>query len=166
MSSTTAQIPQFIENPSILTSTANETMNIPYIIMEILVAITASTGNLLVIIIFFKNKKLRKQKNFYIFSLALADLLIGIFGVAFAIIISIGIPENSKFYCLFVLSSLLSLCSISVFCIVGISLDRYFAILYPMVSFIINVFLIIACNQYILILNFRFIFGMLDPKLL
>lgn len=49
-------------------------INIPYVVMEVIVAIFAVIGNLTVIVAFFRERKLRKRTNFYIISLALADL--------------------------------------------------------------------------------------------
>ncbi|KAL0272863.1 UNVERIFIED_CONTAM: hypothetical protein PYX00_005685 [Menopon gallinae] len=44
---------------------------------------------------------------------------------------SIGLPRN--FYlCLFTVSLLIVLCTISIFCLVAVSIDRYWAILHPM----------------------------------
>lgn len=48
--------------------------NVPYVVMELLVGIFAIIGNSLVIIVFYRERKLRKRTNFYIISLALADL--------------------------------------------------------------------------------------------
>ena len=49
-------------------------INIPYVVMEVIVAIFAIIGNSTVIVAFFRERKLRKRTNFYIISLALADL--------------------------------------------------------------------------------------------
>ncbi|XP_047361894.1 beta-2 adrenergic receptor-like isoform X6 [Vespa velutina] len=66
-------------------------LNLPYTVCEILVAICAVFGNGLVIIVFGKEKKLRRRTNYYIISLATADLLVGLFAIPFAILASIGI---------------------------------------------------------------------------
>lgn len=106
-------------------------LNIPYTLAEIIVAVVASLGNGLVIFIFYKYKKTRKETNYYIFSLAIADLLVGLFGIPFAILTSLGIPENF-FGCKFMLSLLLVLCTASIFNLLAVSIDRFWAILYPM----------------------------------
>lgn len=106
-------------------------LNIPYTICEILVAVCAVLGNALVIIVFSRNKKLRRRTNYYIISLATADLLVGLFAIPFAILASIGLPRN-LYACLFTVSVLIVLCTISIFCLVAVSIDRYWAILYPM----------------------------------
>uniref|UniRef100_A0A1A9W195 G-protein coupled receptors family 1 profile domain-containing protein n=1 Tax=Glossina brevipalpis TaxID=37001 RepID=A0A1A9W195_9MUSC len=106
-------------------------LNIPYTIFEILVAICAIVGNLMVIIVFQRERKLRRRTNYYIVSLAMADFLVGSLGVPFAILASIGLPTN-LYACLFTVSLLVVLCTISIFCLVAVSVDRYWAILYPM----------------------------------
>lgn len=56
-----------------------------FICMESIVAILAMFGNILVIIVFFKERKLRRKTNYYIISLATADFLVGFFAIPFAI---------------------------------------------------------------------------------
>ncbi|XP_037816407.1 uncharacterized protein LOC119606834 [Lucilia sericata] len=106
-------------------------LNVPYTVFEILVAICAIIGNLMVIIVFQRERKLRRRTNYYIVSLAIADFLVGSLGVPFAILASIGLPTNLH-ACLFTVSLLVVLCTISIFCLVAVSVDRYWAILYPM----------------------------------
>ncbi|CAL7947595.1 unnamed protein product [Xylocopa violacea] len=106
-------------------------LNLPYTVCEILVAVCAIFGNGLVIIVFSKERKLRRRTNYYIISLATADLLVGLFAIPFAILASIGLPTNLH-ACLFTVSVLVVLCTISIFCLVAVSVDRYWAILHPM----------------------------------
>jgi len=106
-------------------------LNVPYTVCEILVAICAVFGNGLVIIVFSKERRLRRRTNYYIVSLAAADLLVGLFAIPFAILASIGLPTNLH-ACLFTTSVLVVLCTISIFCLVAVSVDRYWAILHPM----------------------------------
>ncbi|XP_044314442.1 G-protein coupled receptor 176 isoform X2 [Drosophila rhopaloa] len=106
-------------------------LNIPYTVFEVLVAIVSIIGNVLVIIVFRRERKLRRRTNYYIVSLAMADLLVGSLGIPFAILASIGLPRNLH-ACLFTVSLLVVLCTISIFCLVAVSVDRYWAILYPM----------------------------------
>ena len=108
-------------------------LNIPYAVMELLVAIVAVIGNLLVIIVFYRERRLRRRTNYYIISLASADFLVGLLGIPAAILASIGLPHH-LYACLFTVSLLVVLCTISIFCLVAVSIDRYWAILHPMVS--------------------------------
>lgn len=80
---------------------------------------------------FKRERKLRRRTNYYIISLAVADLLVGLIGIPCAILASVGLPK--QFYaCLFSVSLLVVLCTISIFSLVAVSVDRYWAILYPM----------------------------------
>lgn len=106
-------------------------MALPYITLEVIVAFLAIFGNLLVLIAFLVEKKLRKMTNFYIISLSVADLLIGLIGIPSAILVKVGLPVNAFTSCLVMLSTLIVLCTVSIFNLLAVSLDRYWAILYP-----------------------------------
>lgn len=77
-----------ISNITEINQDARATFNMPYTVMEILVAIVAVIGNGLVIIVFYRERRLRRRTNYYIISLALADFLVGLIGVPFAILVS------------------------------------------------------------------------------
>ncbi|KAK3877102.1 hypothetical protein Pcinc_018174 [Petrolisthes cinctipes] len=110
---------------------SNVPISVPYTISEVLVAVVAVLGNALTITVFVLDRKLRRLTNYYIISLALADLLVGVLGIPFAILTSMGLPYQ-QWACLPMLSTLLILCTISIFCLVAVSVDRYWAILYPL----------------------------------
>lgn len=63
-----------------------------FIVLEVLVAIFAIIGNALVLVAFYKERRLRKKSNYYIISLACADFCVGIFGIPLAI--SLVIKQN------------------------------------------------------------------------
>ncbi|XP_072944032.1 adenosine receptor A3 [Epargyreus clarus] len=102
-----------------------------YTTLEIVVALVAVVGNSMVIHVFRRDRRLRRRTNYYIVSLAVADLLVGLLGIPFAILASVGLPRNLH-ACLFTVSLLVMLCTISIFCLVAVSVDRYWAILHPM----------------------------------
>lgn len=131
--STALQLPFELYIPTKRTSTEelSTELNVPYTVFEILVAVIAIIGNLMVIIVFQRDRKLRRRTNYYIVSLAIADFLVGLLGVPFAILASVGLPTNLH-ACLFTVSLLVVLCTISIFCLVAVSIDRYWAILHPM----------------------------------
>lgn len=106
-------------------------LNLYYAVCEIFVAVLAVVGNSLVIYVFKKERRLRRRTNYYIVSLAAADLLVGLLGIPFAVLSSVGRPYNLH-ACLFTVSLLIVLCTISIFCLVAVSVDRYWAILHPM----------------------------------
>lgn len=65
-------------------------LNVTYAVLESLVAIFAVIGNALVITVFYRERRLRRRTNYYIISLALADFLVGLFGIPFAILVSLS----------------------------------------------------------------------------
>ncbi|KAJ6216218.1 hypothetical protein RDWZM_007375 [Blomia tropicalis] len=121
-------------NISTMASIPSPEVNLPivYTILETIVSICAILGNLLVILVFLQDRRLRKVTNFYIISLSIADLLVGAIGIPSAILTRIGIPHNSIRLCLTMLSLLVVLCTISILNLVAVSLDRYWAILHPL----------------------------------
>ncbi|KAJ8917731.1 hypothetical protein NQ315_005180 [Exocentrus adspersus] len=131
----TSELFTSIENTTNSTVGTNEyqkaELNLYYVACEVLVAIFAVVGNALVIFVFRRERRLRRRTNYYIVSLAAADLLVGLLGIPFAILSSVGLPVNLH-ACLFTVSLLVVLCTISIFCLVAVSVDRYWAILHPM----------------------------------
>lgn len=119
------------DNLFLVAATESTQLNYYYTILELLVALVACVGNALVITVFHRERRLRKRTNYYIVSLAMADFLVGLLGIPFAILASIGLPTN-LYGCLLTLSTLVVLCTISIFCLVAVSIDRYWAILYPL----------------------------------
>lgn len=132
-------------------------LNIPYALFEILVAMLAIIGNAAVIFVFQQEKRLRRRTNYYIVSLALADFLVGLLGIPFAIMASVGLPRNLH-ACLCTVSLLIVLCTISIFCLVAVSVDRYWAILYC-ISYNRNVSTKTAISKFIyfIIQNIEFV---------
>lgn len=118
-------------SPYSLAAPTHTGINIPYMACEVVVAVVAVVGNLLVIIAFRRERRLRRRTNYYIVSLASADLLVGLLGIPCALLASVGLPKH-KHACLFTVSLLVVLCTISIFCLVAVSVDRYWAILHPM----------------------------------
>ena len=110
---------------------AELTLSFTYTLCEILVGIVAAVGNSLVCIVFVTDRRLRKQTNYYILSLALSDLLVGVLGVPVAVLASIGLPRALG-ACLVSISVLLILCTTSILNLLAVSVDRYWAILYPL----------------------------------
>lgn len=114
-----------------VSTTGEGRLDVTYAVFEGLVALMAVVGNAMVIVVFKRERRLRRRTNFYIVSLATADFLVGLLGVPFAVLSSVGLPRNLH-ACLFTISLLIVLCTISIFCLVAVSVDRYWAILHPM----------------------------------
>lgn len=102
-----------------------------YSAVEIVVAVLSVIGNLLVIVVFYRYQVLRTITNYYVISLAVADLLVGLVGIPSALFTAVGLPHNFH-ACLFMTSVLMLLCTGSIFSLVGVTIDRFWAIFYPL----------------------------------
>ena len=74
-------------------------LDYPYTVIEVVIAIAAMLGNLLVIILFCKYKILRTVTNYYVISLAAADFSVGVVGIPSAIATSVGLPKDFQVIC-------------------------------------------------------------------
>ncbi|CAB1321782.1 unnamed protein product [Coregonus sp. 'balchen'] len=79
----------------------NDAASVIYIVLELLIAILSVLGNVLVCWAVCLNSNLQSITNFFVVSLAVADIAVGVLGIPFAIVISTGFCSN--FYgCLFI----------------------------------------------------------------
>lgn len=83
-------------NSSVFDDDLTSNINVPYIVAEVLVAIAAIIGNALVIVVYLKDRRLRRRTKYYIISLAIADLLVGNFILFFAFSLW---KKKNRFYC-------------------------------------------------------------------
>ncbi|XP_012737258.2 adenosine A2a receptor a [Fundulus heteroclitus] len=98
-----------------------------YIIVELLIAVFSVLGNVLVCWAVCLNSNLQSITNFFVVSLAVADIAVGVLAIPFAIVISTGFCSN--FYgCLFIACFVLVLTQNSIFSLLAIAIDRYIAI--------------------------------------
>lgn len=104
-----------------------------YITLELLIAVFSVLGNVLVCWAVALNSNLQSITNFFVVSLAVADIAVGVLAIPFAIVISIGFCSN--FYgCLFIACFVLVLTQSSIFSLLAIAIDRYIAIKIPLRS--------------------------------
>ncbi|XP_042344144.1 adenosine A2a receptor a [Plectropomus leopardus] len=102
-----------------------------YIVLELLIALFSVMGNVLVCWAVCLNSNLQSITNFFVVSLAVADIAVGVLAIPFAIVISIGFCSN--FYgCLFIACFVLVLTQSSIFSLLAIAIDRYIAIKLPL----------------------------------
>lgn len=102
-----------------------------YASVELTSALLSVLENSLVIVLFVKDRSLRSVKNYYVISLATADLLVGLVGVPSALSVSVGLPRNFH-ACLLMTSLLLLLCTGSIMSLVAVTVDRFWAIVLPL----------------------------------
>ena len=107
-------------------------MIVLFIFMQ-LIAITTVFGNLVVILCFVKYKKVRKMSNYYILSLSIADLIIGLLMPFYAQnkAFNNGYWQFGVAFCRVWLFFDYVVGSASVFQIVVISFDRFVSVVYP-----------------------------------
>lgn len=106
-------------------------MNKVYIGIEVVIAVLSIAGNVLVCWAVSINSTLKNATNYFLVSLAVADILVGCLAIPFAIIISIGIDLD--FYgCLFLACFVLVLTQSSIFSLLAIAIDRYLAVKIPL----------------------------------
>ena len=102
-----------------------------YVIVEFLVGSACIVTNGLVLAAMWRYPNLRTATNCYIGSLAVADILVGLLVPPLIVMTSTGYPHN--FYaCLFVNSLVGCFVVISILNVVCVSVDRYFAVRYPL----------------------------------
>jgi adenosine receptor A2a len=102
-----------------------------YIVVELLIAGFSVLGNVLVCWAVGLNSNLQSITNFFVVSLAVADIAVSVLAIPFAIFISLGFCSN--FYgCLFMACFVLVLTQSSIFSLLAIAIDRYIAITMPL----------------------------------
>ncbi|XP_020857350.1 adenosine receptor A3 isoform X1 [Phascolarctos cinereus] len=98
--------------------------SIVYITVEIVIGLCAIVGNVLVIWVVKLNPGLQNTTFYFIVSLALADIAVGVLVMPLAIVISLGITIH--FYnCLFMTCLLLVFTHASIMSLLAIAVDRY-----------------------------------------
>ncbi|XP_053735129.1 adenosine A2a receptor b [Synchiropus splendidus] len=102
-----------------------------YICLEAVIAVFAVSGNILVCWAVCLNSNLQSITNFFVVSLAVADIAVGLLAIPFAVIISTGFCADFH-GCLFIACFVLMLTQSSIFSLLAIALDRYIAIKNPL----------------------------------
>lgn len=102
-----------------------------YIVVELAIAVLAVLGNVLVCWAVWLNSNLQNVTNYFVVSLAAADIAVGVLAIPFAITISIGFCAACH-SCLFFACFVLVLTQSSIFSLLAIAIDRYIAIRIPL----------------------------------
>ncbi|XP_054857573.1 adenosine receptor A2b [Eublepharis macularius] len=114
-----------------LAPVAHHSMDKLYIAVELGIAVLSITGNILVCWAVAINSTLKNATNYFLVSLAVADIAVGLLAIPFAITISVGFHTN--FYCcLFLACFVLVLTQSSIFSLLAVAVDRYLAIKIPL----------------------------------
>ncbi|OCT91138.1 adenosine receptor A2b [Xenopus laevis] len=102
-----------------------------YIAVEVIIAVLSIAGNVLVCWAVAINSTLKNATNYFLVSLAVADIAVGLLAIPFAITISIGL-ETDFHSCLFFACFVLVLTQSSIFSLLAVAIDRYLAIKIPL----------------------------------
>lgn len=102
-----------------------------YIMVELAIAVLAILGNVLVCWAVWLNSNLQNVTNYFVVSLAAADIAVGVLAIPFAITISTGFCAACH-NCLFFACFVLVLTQSSIFSLLAIAIDRYIAIRIPL----------------------------------
>ncbi|NXK46836.1 AA3R protein, partial [Chauna torquata] len=105
-------------------------LDVIYIAMESVIGVAALVGNALVIWAVKLNPALQKTTFFYIVSLALTDIAVGILVTPLAIMVSLGVVVH--FYsCLFLCCLMIVFPHASILSLLAIAIDRYLRVKLP-----------------------------------
>uniref|UniRef100_UPI00358F00D0 adenosine receptor A2a-like n=1 Tax=Myxine glutinosa TaxID=7769 RepID=UPI00358F00D0 len=107
-------------------------LNLLYIISELAIAVLAAGGNGLVCVAVLRTRQLRTVTNFFLVSLAVADVFVGLVAIPCAILTDQGLPRNQFLLCLFMLSSIITFTQSSIFSLLAVAIERYVAIFNPL----------------------------------
>ncbi|KFP78106.1 PREDICTED: adenosine receptor A2b [Acanthisitta chloris] len=108
-----------------------DTMKTTYIVLELIIAVLSIAGNVLVCWAVAINSTLKNATNYFLVSLAVADIAVGLLAIPFAITISIGFRVDFH-SCLFFACFVLVLTQSSIFSLLAVAIDRYLAIKIPL----------------------------------
>ncbi|KAG8590573.1 hypothetical protein GDO81_006802 [Engystomops pustulosus] len=106
-------------------------INPAYIAVEVTIAVLSIVGNVLVCWAVAINSTLKNATNYFLVSLAVADIAVGLLAIPFAITISIGLKTDFH-SCLFFACFVLVLTQSSIFSLLAVAIDRYLAIKIPL----------------------------------
>eukprot|EP00064_Thunnus_orientalis_P008491 superscaffoldBa00001010_g8514 len=106
--------------------------NVAYTAAELFIAFFSTSGNLLVCAAVGLNRKLRTVTNYFLVSLAVADICVGAIAIPCAVLTDIGLPRQNLYLCLLMLSVLIMFTQSSIFSLLAVAVERYVAIFMPL----------------------------------
>ncbi|KAJ7988706.1 hypothetical protein DPEC_G00312010 [Dallia pectoralis] len=106
-------------------------LTVAYIAAEVVIAVLSTVGNTLVCMAVTRNRKLRTVTNYFLVSLSVADIFVGVLAIPCAVLTDLGMPHHNLPLCLALLSVLIVLTQSSILSLLAVAVDRYVAILLP-----------------------------------
>ncbi|KAM4642132.1 adenosine receptor A1-like [Discoglossus pictus] len=105
--------------------------NIPYLVTEVVTAVLSVIGNLLICLAVLNDRRLRTVTNYFLLSLATADILVGAVAIPCAILLDLGVARCGLYACLLMLCNLMTFSLASIFGLLAVAVERYISILCP-----------------------------------
>ncbi|XP_007462726.1 PREDICTED: adenosine receptor A2b [Lipotes vexillifer] len=102
-----------------------------YVVLELALAALAVAGNVLVCAAVGASSALQTPTNYFLVSLAAADVAVGLFAIPFAVTISLGFCTDFH-SCLFLACFVLVVTQSSIFSLLAVAVDRYLAVRVPL----------------------------------
>ncbi|XP_022416630.1 adenosine receptor A2b isoform X1 [Delphinapterus leucas] len=102
-----------------------------YVVLELALAALALAGNVLVCAAVGTSSALQTPTNYFLVSLAAADVAVGLFAIPFAVTISLGFCTDFH-SCLFLACFVLVVTQSSIFSLLAVAVDRYLAVRVPL----------------------------------
>uniref|UniRef100_A0A8C3WQR7 Adenosine receptor A2 n=1 Tax=Catagonus wagneri TaxID=51154 RepID=A0A8C3WQR7_9CETA len=102
-----------------------------YVALELALAVLSVAGNVLVCAAVGASSALQTPTNYFLVSLAVADVAVGLFAIPFAVTISLGFCTDFH-SCLFLACFVLVLTQSSIFSLLAVAVDRYLAVRVPL----------------------------------
>ncbi|XP_055263353.1 adenosine receptor A2b [Moschus berezovskii] len=108
-----------------------EAQDAVYVALELALAALSVAGNVLVCAAVGTSSTLQTPTNYFLVSLAAADVAVGLFAIPFAVTISLGFCTDFH-SCLFLACFVLVLTQSSIFSLLAVAVDRYLAVRVPL----------------------------------
>ncbi|XP_047429724.1 adenosine receptor A1-like [Mugil cephalus] len=105
--------------------------NVAYTAAELAIAFLSAAGNALVCAAVALNRRLRTVTNYFLVSLAVADICVGAVAIPCAVLTGVGLPRHNLYLCLLMLSVLIMFTQSSIFSLLAVAVERYVAIFMP-----------------------------------
>ena len=113
-------------------SSTISTFHVIYYVVDIGLAVLAIIGNLLIVLAFINNRRLRIISHFHLISLAISDFLMGSITIPIWLAAAFqGLPHSCR-RCLMGLSTVLFVDLAAVFSLLTMTIDRYLFICWPL----------------------------------
>ncbi|XP_040016451.2 adenosine A2c receptor [Gasterosteus aculeatus] len=110
---------------------AAPSLNVAYVAAEVAIALLSVAGNLLVCAAVGLDRRLRTVTNYFLVSLAAADVCVGAVAIPCAVLTDVGLPRHDFYLCLLMLSVLIMFTQSSIFSLLAVAVERYVAIFMP-----------------------------------